>query len=94
MSWNRSSCDKDDTYLIQRSHVGLCKAQAPLNVNSVDTCGAFKTHPQVSVRDVLTPSAGLPSVHVKHTLKFLAIWQKSLLVPLQHRCSLEKMLRV
>lgn len=83
--YHGSRCDRDDTSLIQSSHVRVSIERAPLNVNSADTQGAFKTHPQVSVWDTLAPTAGLPSVHVKHTLKFWAIWQKSLLVPRQHR---------
>lgn len=92
--YHGSRCDRDDTSLIQSSHVRVSIERAPLNVNSADTQGAFKTHPQVSVWDTLAPTAGLPSVHVKHTLKFWAIWQKSLLVPRQHRYTRAKKLRV
>lgn len=51
--YHGSRCDRDDTYLIQSSHVRVSIEWAPLNVNSVDTQGAFKT-----------PSSGLC---VRHT---------------------------
>lgn len=36
-----NSRNRDDTNLIQRSHVKTHKVRAPLNVNSVDTRGTF-----------------------------------------------------
>lgn len=48
---------------------------------------ASKTCPGVDVRRARLPAAAisLPSVRVKHALKFLTMWQKSEAVPQQQR---------